>query len=138
MSVPEPTTALMAPAATLAKQRFGALAQRVRVRERKMKAGATGGTMASMLATFEHVRRDPVVRVPHFFIWDRPSDAFLFANDGANELSTAEEEASGKLTFRRARCGPRLRIRVRVDATLGSEFSDGEPMRVRGVFAASK
>lgn len=44
-----------------AKERFGQPAQRVRGRVRKMKGGASGGTMASMLATFEAVRRDPAV-----------------------------------------------------------------------------
>jgi hypothetical protein len=110
----------------------------VPVRSIHVQVGPRGRQAWHLSAVLADVRRDPVVRLPHFFIWDRPSEAMLFAGDGTNELSTAEEEASGKLTFRRARCGPRLRIRVRVDATLGSEFSDGEPMRVRGSFTASK
>jgi short subunit dehydrogenase-like uncharacterized protein len=42
-----------------AKRRFGQPAQRVRGRVRKMKGTFSGGTMASMLATLEAVRRDP-------------------------------------------------------------------------------
>jgi hypothetical protein len=52
--------------------------------------------------------------------------------------SSAEEEAAGAMTFRKARCGRHLRIRFRIRATLGSEFFDGQPLTVRGTFAASK
>jgi hypothetical protein len=110
----------------------------VPVRSIHVRVGLRAGRAWHLSAVLADVRRDPVVRLPHAFIWDRPTGALLFAADGTNELSSAEEEASGRLTFRRARCGPRLRIRVRVDATLGSEFSDGEPLRVRGLFRASK
>lgn len=44
-----------------AQRRFGKPARDVRGRVRKMKGGASGGTMASMLATFEAVRRDASV-----------------------------------------------------------------------------
>ena len=43
----------------LAKTRFGAALPRVRGRVRKMKGGFSGGTVASMLATFEAIRREP-------------------------------------------------------------------------------
>ncbi len=110
----------------------------VPVRSLHVQVGARGRPFWRMSAVLADVRRDPVVRFPHSFVFDRPSEAILFALDGTNELSSAEEEASGRMTFRRARCGPRLRVRFRVDAALGSEFSDGEPLRVRGSFAASK
>jgi short subunit dehydrogenase-like uncharacterized protein len=42
-------------------KRFGQPAQRVRGRVRKIKGGASGGTMASMLATLDAARRDPRV-----------------------------------------------------------------------------
>lgn len=42
-----------------ARERLGGPCLNVRGRVRKMKGGASGGTMASMLATFEAVRRDP-------------------------------------------------------------------------------
>ena len=44
-----------------AKARFGQPVRDVRGRVRKMKGGASGGTMASMLATFEAMRKDPSV-----------------------------------------------------------------------------
>lgn len=43
----------------LAKARFGVALPRVRGRVRKMKGGFSGGTVASMLATFEAIRREP-------------------------------------------------------------------------------
>ena len=44
-----------------AKQRFGQPLRDVRGRVRKMKGTFSGGTMASMLATFEAVKRDPSI-----------------------------------------------------------------------------
>jgi short subunit dehydrogenase-like uncharacterized protein len=44
-----------------AKRRFGQPAQRVRGRVRKMKGTFSGGTLASMLETFNAVRRDPKI-----------------------------------------------------------------------------
>src|SRR6185295_11200210 len=41
------------------QQRFGAPAQRVRGRVRRMKGGFSGGTLASMLATMQAVKRNP-------------------------------------------------------------------------------
>lgn len=110
----------------------------VPVRSIHVQVGARGGPYWRLSAVVADVARQPVVRLPHSFVFDRPTGALLFATDGANELSSAEEEASGRLVFRRARCGPRLAIRLRVRATLGSEFSDGAPLLVRGTFAAAK
>lgn len=42
-----------------ARERFGQPAQRVRGRVRKMKGGFSGGTLASMLATFDAIKREP-------------------------------------------------------------------------------
>jgi hypothetical protein len=89
-------------------------------------------------AVVADVRRDPVVDLPHFFVWNDPSEAHLFATDLDNELSTGEEEASGRLTFSRVRCGRRLAVRVRVDAVLGSEFFEGDEWNVRGSFSARR
>jgi hypothetical protein len=77
------------------------------------------------------------VRFPHSFVFDKPTGALLFAADGRNEASSAEEESSGRMTFTRARCGrTTLDVRFRVDAVLGSEFFDGAPVRIRGSFSA--
>jgi hypothetical protein len=62
----------------------------------------------------------------------------LFATDGQNEVSSAEEEASGRIRFDRARCGRRLAVRFRIRAVLGSELFDGEPVSVRGSFSAER
>jgi hypothetical protein len=90
----------------------------------------------SLRAVLADVRRRPVVRLPHSFVWNKPSGADLFAVDGTNELSSAEEEANGRIVFRKARCGRRLDVRFRVRGTLGSEFFDGPKLAVRGRFAA--
>ena len=91
-----------------------------------------------MDALVADVRRDPVVDVPHSFVDTDPSEAMLFAAAGGNELSTAEEEASGRITFTRVRCGRRLAVRFRVDAVLGSEFFEGDEWTVRGSFSARR
>ena len=73
-----------------------------------------------------------------FFVGDRPERGDPVRRDGGNELSTAEEEASGRITFTRVRCGRRLAVRFRVDAVLGSEFFDGDEWTVRGSFSARR
>jgi hypothetical protein len=89
-------------------------------------------------AVVADVRRDPVVDLPHSFAWRDPSEAYLFATDLDNELSTSEEEASGRISFGRVRCGRRLAVRVRIDAVLGSEFFEGDEWSVRGSFSARR
>ena len=89
-------------------------------------------------AVIADVRRDPVVELPNFFVFDEPEGAHLFATDLDNELSTNEEEASGRITFRRVRCGRRLAVRFRVDGVLGSEFFEGDEWTVRGSFSARR
>jgi hypothetical protein len=51
-------------------------------------------------------------------------------------LPPAPEEASGRITLTRVRCGRRLDLRFRVDAVMGSELSDGAPIAIRGRFSA--
>ena len=98
-------------------------------------AGTRGG-LWTLSAVVADVRRRPVVRFPHNFIFDTPTGAQLFAGDGRNEASTAEEEASGRITFTRVRCGKRLDLRFRVDGVMGSEFFDGTSIAIRGSFSA--
>ncbi len=101
-----------------------------------VRAGARGA-LWTMSAVVADVRRKPVVRFPHSFVFDKPTGAQLFAADAKNEASSAEEESSGRITFTRARCGrTTLDVRFKVDATLGSEFSDGTPVTIRGTFSA--
>ena len=108
----------------------------VPVRSLHVEVGSRDETFWSLRAVLADVRRRPVVRLPHSFVWNKPTGADLFAVDGTNELSSAEEEASGRIVFRKARCGRRLDVRFRVRGTLGSEFIDGQKVAVRGRFAA--
>jgi hypothetical protein len=107
------------------------------VRTLHVRAGSPDGPFWHLSAVVADVRRRPVVRFPHSFIFDKPTGALLFAADGTNELSSAEDEASGRITFSRVRCGRRLAVRFRVRAVLGSEIS-GDPLTVRGAFSASQ
>jgi hypothetical protein len=109
----------------------------VRERTLHVRAGRAGGPLWHLRAVVADVRRRPVVHFPHSFNFDEPSGAQLFAVDGTNELSSAEEEASGRISFGSVRCGRRLAVRFRVRAVLGSEVG-GEELTVRGSFRASK
>jgi hypothetical protein len=103
-----------------------------------IRAGAREGPFWQLSAVVADVRRQPIVRFPHSFVFDQPTGAQLFAVAGDNEVSSSEEEASGQISFARVRCGRRLAVRFRVRAVLGSEFFEGEALRMRGSFRASK
>ena len=103
-----------------------------------VRAGARTGPFWQLDAVVADIRRRPVVRFPHSFVFDRPTGAQLFAVDGDNEASSAEEEASGRITFTRVRCGRRLAVRFQVDAVLGSELFGGGALAMHGSFRASK
>jgi hypothetical protein len=91
-----------------------------------------------IVAVVKDVRRRPNVRLPHSFVFDKPTGAQLFAYDGDNEASSAEEESAGTIRFGRVRCGRRMRISFRLEGRLGSEFSDRGPISVSGSFGASR
>ena len=95
-----------------------------------------GPAVWRLSAVVADVRRRPVVRFPHSFVWNKPSRALIGGHDDRNEFTTAEEESSGRVVFSRVRCGRRLDVRFRVDAVMGSEFSDGTPVAIRGAFGA--
>ena len=98
----------------------------------------TGGTAVWELdAVVADVKRRPVVRLPHAFVFDHPTGAQLFAAAGGDELNSDTEGSAGRIRFERVSCGRRMRIAFRVRARIGSEFSDGEPLKVRGSFRAS-
>ena len=73
------------------------------------------------------------MRFPHSFVFDKPTGAEIFAVDRENELSSAEEEASGRITFGTVRCGRRLAVRFRVERGAGERVlrrRDGDDARV--------
>lgn len=89
-------------------------------------------------AVIADVRRTPVVELPNSFVFDEPDGADLFAAQGGNELSSSEEESSGRIVIDRVRCGRRLAVRFHVDGVLGSEFFEGDEWTVRGSFSARR
>ena len=88
-------------------------------------------------AVVADVRRRPVVRLPNAFVFDHPRGAQLFAVDGSDEVNSDTDRSAGRIRFDRVRCGPRMRIALRVRARIGSETIDGAALRVRGSFRAS-
>jgi hypothetical protein len=103
-----------------------------------IRVGAPEEPFWQLNAVVADVRRRPVVRFPHSFVWSRPTGAELFAVDGDNEVSSSQEEASGRISFGTVRCGRRLAVRFRVRAVLGSELFGGDPLTRRRLFRASK
>ena len=84
------------------------------------------------------VRRDLAIgrpiKFPKDFVWNRPRGALLFLADGSNEASTAEEESSGSMEFSRVTCRRGGVVAFSIQGILGSEYSDGEPVRVSGTY----
>jgi hypothetical protein len=85
-------------------------------------------------AVVSDVKRHPRVRFPDTFVSNKPVGALMFAVDGDNELSSAEEESQGRIVFQRVHCGDRAKIRFWIKAKLGSEFFNGQRLTVRGSF----
>jgi hypothetical protein len=87
-------------------------------------------------AVVADVQEHPKIRFPHSFVFDQPNGAELFAAAPGYEVSSATDKARGSITFTRASCTAGLRLAFRIDATLGSELSDGRSLRVKGTFSA--
>jgi hypothetical protein len=85
-------------------------------------------------AVVADVKRQPRVHFPDTFVWNKPVGAQMFAVDGDNELSSAEEESQGRIVFQHVHCGNRAKIRFWIKAKLGSEFFNGQRLTVRGSF----
>ena len=94
----------------------------------------TGWLVSAVVAD---VRRRPVVRFPHSFVFDQPEGARVFAVDGSNEVNSDTEESRGRIRFGRVRCGRTVRISFTIDGRLGSELGDLKPIAVRGSFSAA-
>lgn len=71
---------------------------------------------------------------PHSFVFDEPSNAELFVADPPNEAATDTERSRGRLFFTRISCRPGAPVEFRIDARVGSEFRDGDPITVSGRF----
>jgi hypothetical protein len=69
---------------------------------------------------------------PNDFVFDQPEGTQIFVLDPPNEASTAQDPASGSITFERLNCTPGGELRFSIDAVAGSEFGDGPPIRIRG------
>lgn len=91
------------------------------------------GSFWFLSAVLADVTRPTTVTLPNSFTFSEPRGALLFAVDrGENELSSAVEEATGRIVIERGGCRPEPHVTFRVAATLGSEFFDGASVRVRG------
>jgi hypothetical protein len=95
---------------------------------------AVGGRAAhwSVEAPVMYLRRHPRLRLPEHL----RAGAVLFAAAGRNEASSSEEEATGSLVFDQVSCRNGPRVKLRVNARLGSEFFDGAAIRVTGSIRA--
>ena len=71
---------------------------------------------------------------PNSFVFNRPRRADLFVYDAPNEASTQGEDSRGSVTFTRIACTRGGLVAFRIDATVDSEFGDGDPIRVTGSF----
>jgi hypothetical protein len=100
----------------------------------RLAVGGVGRTAHwSLEAPVMRLRHHPRVRLPEHL----RSGAVLFAAAGGNEASSSEEEATGSLVFERISCRNGPRVRLRVDAQLGSEFHDGARIGVTGSLRAA-
>jgi hypothetical protein len=95
-----------------------------------------GQSYWALSAVLRDVRRDPRVRFPIGFVWNRPKGAQLFVYDRKtkNGASSEEEEAKGVITFSKITCRRGRSVTIRASGVLGSVFSDGTPVRVTGTF----
>ena len=64
-----------------------------------IRVGVREGPFWQLRVVVADVKRRPVVRFPHSFVFNRPTGAEVFAFDSDNEASSAEEEASGQISF---------------------------------------
>ncbi len=115
----------------------GRWAPDVPVRSIHVRVGATPAAHWELHAVLADVQRRRVWRLPNSFVFDHPRGAQLFATDRGNELNSDTDNASGSIRFGRVRCGRHLRLSFQVRGRLGSEFSDGDTVRMRGSFLAS-
>lgn len=117
---------------------------------RALHVAALGGLSAAERSSYwrlwavpEDIRSGQRIAFPVDFVWNRPRGAQIFAGDfedtgdhgPTNEASTQQEESDGWITFDAVGCFRGDHIAFRVDAVLGSEFGDDEPIRAEGMFS---
>jgi N-acetylneuraminic acid mutarotase len=64
----------------------------------------------------------------------RGAAVFVYDRNTGNEASSEEEGSRGWISFAPVRCAVGLPVRFSISAVLGSELSDGKPIRVSGRF----
>jgi hypothetical protein len=89
-----------------------------------------------VFAVAARVARGGAIRFPVGITESRPRGAEVFVGDSrtGNEASTEEEDARGRITFAPVQCTPGKPVRFTISAVLGSEFSDGNPIRAAGTY----
>lgn len=73
------------------------------------------------------------------FSWRHAHRIGIFVYDAKtrNEASQGTEGSHGVVTLRRATCRRGGTLAIRLSGTIGSEFSDGKPVRVSGAYRGS-
>ena len=100
----------------------------------RLVVGGLGARAAhwSVEAPVRYLRRHPRLRLPEHL----RAGAVLFAAAGGDEASSSVQKATGSLVFDQISCHKGPRVKLRVNAQLGSEFFDGAPIRVTGSIRA--
>ena len=91
-----------------------------------------------MRAVQADVESDPVTTLPNNFVYTEARGASFFAlDDRGNEVSSADEESAGAIRVELDGCDEGDTVRVDFeDVTLGSEYSDLQPISVEGTVTA--
>lgn len=88
-----------------------------------------------VVAVLADVEENQRIELPNEFVWNQPRGADVFVYDPPNELSSQSDGSSGWIQFGEVDCDEDDGgVDFRIDAVLGSEFGDGDPMTVRGRF----
>lgn len=102
----------------------------------KRKPGQGWFSYWQVWAIVEDVGGGEPVQFPNEFVWNRPRRAELFVGDlpTRNEASTKQAGSSGQIVFTKATCELGGEVEFALDASIGSEFGDGEPVFGKGTF----
>jgi len=91
-------------------------------------------TYWSLRAVVADIELDQPLSFPIIFVWDQPEGVEMFLNDPPNELSSGQSESSGTITFHALPCPGGGTVEFTIDAVLGSEYGDLDPVAVTGYF----